>query len=72
MKGSCEHKNILNRQSWTDDKGSLLAWRMGKGLTTVHCKKPPCYEMLHRVSELAGSCEHSNNLSRFLKKWGIS
>jgi hypothetical protein len=25
------------------------AWGLGEGLTTPHCKKPACYEMLHRA-----------------------
>jgi hypothetical protein len=35
-------------------------WGLGEGLTTPHHKKPACYEMLHRSSELVGSSEHSN------------
>jgi len=30
------------------------AWRLGKGLTTSHCRKPACYKMLHRAFELDG------------------
>jgi len=29
--------------------------------------KAACYEMLHRVSELAGSCEHGNEPSGSIK-----
>jgi len=38
-------------------------WGLDKELTTPQHKKPACYEMLHSVSRLVGSCEHSNELS---------
>jgi hypothetical protein len=44
-----------------------LAWGLGEGLTNLHCKKPACYEMLHRASELVGSHEHSNDLLGTIK-----
>jgi hypothetical protein len=47
--------NILNKESCTANKGwssSMLG--LDKGLTTPHHKKPACYEMLHRASELDG------------------
>jgi len=34
-------------------------WGFGEGITP-HRKIPPRYEMLHRASELEGSCEHGN------------
>jgi hypothetical protein len=40
--------NILNKKSRTADKG------LGEGPTTPHRKKPACYEMLHRASDLDG------------------
>jgi HD superfamily phosphohydrolase YqeK len=40
--------NILNKQSRISDKG----WSSSLGLTTQH-KKPTCYGMLHRASELS-------------------
>jgi hypothetical protein len=51
--------NLLN--------SSPPAWRLDEELTTPHHKKPPCYEMLHRFSELAGSCEHGNELLGSIK-----
>jgi len=39
----------------------LVGW--ASWLTTLHLKNPTCYEMLHRASELAGSCEHGNEPS---------
>jgi len=47
-------------------KGSP-AWGLGEGLTTPHLKKLACYEMLHRASELASSCEHGNEPSGSIK-----
>jgi len=38
-----------------------------EGLTILHCKKPTCYEVLHRASELVGSCEHGNEPSGSIK-----
>jgi hypothetical protein len=43
------------------------AWGLGMGLTSPHSKKLACYEMLHRASELAGSCEHGNKPSDSIK-----
>jgi len=31
-----------------------------------------CYKILHRISELAGSCEHRNEALGMQKWWGIS
>jgi hypothetical protein len=38
-----EAANILNKQSWTADKGGPPAWGLGVGLTTPHRKKQACY-----------------------------
>jgi hypothetical protein len=38
--------NILNKQSWTADSG------LDEGLTTFHCEKSDCYEMLCGASKL--------------------
>jgi hypothetical protein len=51
--------NVLNKQSRTIDKRRFPAWELGEGLTTHH-KQPASYEMLHRISDFAGSCEHGN------------
>jgi hypothetical protein len=48
-------------------RGGPPAWGMGEKLTTSHRKKPSCYEMLHRGSELAGCCEHGNETSGSIK-----
>jgi hypothetical protein len=48
-------------------RGNPPAWELGEGLTTPHCKKPACYEMLHMTPELVGTCEHSNETSGFIK-----
>jgi len=42
----------------------------GKGLTTPLHERMACYEMLHRASDLMGSCEHSNEPLGSM--WGIS
>jgi hypothetical protein len=34
--------------------GHLPAWGSGKGLTTSHCKKLACYELLQTASETEG------------------
>jgi hypothetical protein len=54
---------ILNNKTWTADKGGTPTWRMGRELTTPYHQKPASYEMLHRVSDLMGSYEHSNESS---------
>jgi len=33
-------------------------WGLGEGLPTPHRIKQTFYEILHRASETAGSCEH--------------
>jgi hypothetical protein len=43
--------NILNKQLQIADKGWSLTWDLGKGLTTLHHKKTPFYEMLHKDSD---------------------
>jgi hypothetical protein len=43
--------------------GGLPACRWGRELEIPLRSKVPCYEMLHRVSELTGSCEHGNKSS---------
>jgi len=48
---------ILNKQSWTADRGGPPAWWLDEGLMTPHNnKKAPSYKMLHKVSNLARSC----------------
>jgi hypothetical protein len=43
--------SIVNRHSF--------AWKRDN-------KKTACYEILHRASDLAGSCEHSNEPAGFI------
>jgi hypothetical protein len=43
------------------------AWGLGKGLVTPPYKKLACYKMLHKVLEVAGSCEHSTEPSGSIK-----
>jgi hypothetical protein len=40
---------------------------LDEGPITPHHKRPACYEMLDRASELAGSCEHGNEPSVSIK-----
>lgn len=40
-----------------------LLWRFHEMTTTLHIKKPACYEVLHRMLNLVGTCEHSNEPS---------
>jgi hypothetical protein len=42
------------------------AWRLGEELITPHRKEPACYEMLHRASVMAGSCENGNEPSDYI------
>jgi hypothetical protein len=44
-------------------RGGPPSCRLGEGLITPHHKEAACYEMLHRVSELAGPHEYSNEPS---------
>jgi hypothetical protein len=41
-------------------RGGPPARELIEGLTIPHRKTPACYEIFHRASELAGSCEHGN------------
>jgi hypothetical protein len=38
--------NVLNKQSWTADKGWSSSLGVGEGLTTPRRKIPACYETL--------------------------
>jgi hypothetical protein len=42
------------------DYNCPLAWGSVEELTTSHRKIPASYEMIHRTSKLANSCEHGN------------
>jgi hypothetical protein len=55
---------VLNMQSWTADMGWPSSLRVGRW---VHNSCNARYEMLHRASELAGFCEHGNELSGSIK-----
>jgi hypothetical protein len=59
---SCfENISTINMSFKTADKWWFSSLGLGLELTIPHCKKKTvCYEMLHRTSEFAGVCEHSN------------
>jgi hypothetical protein len=59
--------NILNNKSRTADNVWSSSLGLDVELITPHRKKSACYEMLHRASELAGSCEYGNEPSGFIK-----
>jgi hypothetical protein len=65
--------NILNKQSWTTDKGwSSSFWGLGKGLTSPHHKNKfvkKCHIGLQNCMDgpVTGSCEHSNEPSGSIK-----
>jgi hypothetical protein len=56
-------------------RGGPPAWVLGVGLTIPRHKKPACYKMLRRVSELerpmTGSCVHSNESTGYIKERGF-
>jgi len=39
--------NILNKQSWTDERIGPPAWRFDEGLTTLHQKQELITEVTH-------------------------
>jgi hypothetical protein len=43
--------NVLNKQSWSADRGGPSAWGVGTGLKTLYSKSLPCQEMLHETLE---------------------
>jgi hypothetical protein len=45
---------ILNKLSRTADKWCPCSLGVGRGVTTPHCNKIVCYEMLQRASDLDG------------------
>jgi len=55
----CNYYNIYYKD--------LPFWWLDKRLTSPNCKKPACYEMLCRASELVSSCEHGNEPSGSVK-----
>jgi len=44
-------------------RGCPPPWGLGQGLTTSCRKRTACCEMLYRSFDLAGFCEHGNELS---------
>jgi hypothetical protein len=64
--------NILNNLSRQQTMGGARAWDLGEGIATPHRKNPGSYEILHRTSDLASSCESGNEPSGFHKRRGIS
>jgi hypothetical protein len=61
--------DILNEQSRTANKWQSSSLGVGDRLTTSHCKMTACYEMLHRVSQFVGFCEHGNEPSGWRISW---
>jgi hypothetical protein len=43
---------LVNNSPVQLTRGDPPAWGLSEGLTTPHFKKPACFEMLHRASEL--------------------
>jgi hypothetical protein len=66
MRGTCPK---YTKQVVADSRQGVVfqLWGLGAGLTNLRCKKPACYEMLHRASHLAGFCEHGNEPSCCMK-----
>jgi hypothetical protein len=58
--------NISNKQSRTTAREWSSSLGLSGGLTTLRIK-PSCYEMLHRASDLEGSCENGNEPSGSIK-----
>jgi hypothetical protein len=58
MEGTCESRR--------DENGSSYSFVVMRGLTP-RPNKSECYEMYHRASDLASSCEHDNEPSSSIK-----
>jgi hypothetical protein len=63
--------NVLSNQLWTGNKGCPPGWWLGKELTSPHCKKPACYEMLKRASELDVFFGMTSGLENGHEIWNI-
>jgi hypothetical protein len=50
---------------------SFVALEFVEGLTAPRCKRPDCYEILHRALDLQASVNTVMNFS-VRKRWGIS
>jgi hypothetical protein len=59
--------NTFNRSHVQLRRGGPPAWELGGELTTPYRKIFAYYEMIHRVSDLAGLCKHGNELSGSIK-----
>jgi hypothetical protein len=57
----CSHRYLT--------KGGLPDWGLGNRLTTPRHKKPASYKMLHRSSDLDGSCVTTKALKSGYNIW---
>jgi hypothetical protein len=46
--------NILNKQSWTADRGWPSSLGVGRGANNPHCKKFTCCKLFITASEVDG------------------
>jgi len=58
---------MLNKQSWTANEGWSSSLGVWWWLTSPHHKILAYYEMLKRVLDLQGFCEHGNEHSGSIK-----
>jgi len=58
--------NMLNKQSWTADKGGPPAWGLGKSLTTPH-HEDQLVKKCYTGPWIACSCEHGSELPGSMK-----
>jgi len=59
--------NLLDKQLQTPDKRWSCSLEAGRGLITSRRKKAAHFEMLHRSSDLEGSCENNGGPSSHVK-----
>jgi len=60
-------EKMMNMLLWTADKGWSSSLGIGRGASNFYRKKTACSETLHSVADLAGFCEHGNELSGPIK-----
>jgi hypothetical protein len=61
--------NMLNKQSWTAEKGGPAVWGWGRVLTTPHLKKVrSCHQVkTYLVMKRSRTCKCGNELSDSIK-----
>jgi hypothetical protein len=54
-------------------KGGPLDRGLGEGLTNPHSKRPACYEMLHKASELVDTleCHRQRKMDMGFGTWNV-